>query len=118
MSEIFAVVKDQAPIFADVVRVFGGARIPLVDERLVRGNAPGMHDELFFKVDWRKLTEDQIAKWSKWMARRFNLSVDDVLLDMRRPEHGIPILACYVSLEPEGTKAIYPGNHYQLRKFL
>jgi hypothetical protein len=110
VSTIVAIIDERSPVYTDALRIFGSRRVPLIDAQLVRGAGPALtSDELFFKVDWQRMTDDQVDGWAKWMATKFGLRYEDVLLDMHDPQHGIPLRQVHVlKLEPEGTAPVYP----------
>lgn len=104
MVPVFAVVDLSSPICSDIVRIFNTRHLPLESPRLQRRSAPGLDDAYFFQVDWRKFTQQQLSDWAAWMARRFDLSPEQVLKDLKDPTHGMPLLASHVlTLDPPGT---------------
>jgi hypothetical protein len=92
MIQTTAIIASDSPRAARWREVFGSEVIPLVSPVAVRGQVLGMESARFYKLDVRRLSDDQRHRLEAYLCGRFRLSRDEVRESLDG-EHGLPILA-------------------------
>lgn len=70
---------------------YGSLDVPLLSPIPEWRRGPDGTPQRFFKVDMRRLTDEQRERVAAFVADKFSVPIDDVRADMERD--GIPILA-------------------------
>ena len=86
-----AIIREDSPRHAEWLAVFGTAEVPIINILLPnKANVLGEIRDVYM-LDLKKLTPEQIGRLKGHIARKFEISMEEIEREL--PKIGVPILA-------------------------